>query len=366
MAASPTTQSAFFGNFVKNSPSVTVQDAQGHPIAGSVVSFSVLQGDGQITGVSQTTSFDGVARLGSWRLGSATTHVVRAVAGAFPPVDFTATGTTVPASSYTLEVRYIANPTASQRAAFDQAAARWRQVILSGDAPYPINEPAGSSCATIPAINETVPGVVIYADLRPIDGVNGILGQAGPCIVRDDPMYLSALGIMQFDTADLAALEATGRLNDVIFHEMGHVLGFGTMWNFLTNQLLTGAGSSDPFFNGVSSRGAFLAAAASGTTFTGTPVPVENTGGGGTRDSHWREATVSNEIMTGFLNQGVNPLSAFTATSFRDLGYVVNDAAADPFTFQAFLQSVLSGPPLQLWRERFRGRSWWSTGRAER
>ncbi|HEX7025185.1 MAG TPA: leishmanolysin-related zinc metalloendopeptidase, partial [Gemmatimonadales bacterium] len=153
-------------------------------------------------------------------------------------------------------------------------------------------------------------------------------------------------GMMKFDTADLDNLGI--RLNDVILHEMGHVLGFGTLWNFLTNALLSQPGSGDPFFNGAASRGAFLAAAATGTTFTGNPVPVENSGGAGTRDAHWREATVTTELMTGFISApGIqNPLSAFTATSFRDMGYVVNDAVADAFTFQAALMAALAPAPL--------------------
>ena len=350
IATTPAAQSSFFGNFVKVMPSIRVADAAGNPVAGILVTFQIAQGDGQLTGATQTTNFNGVAQLGSWRLGNAATHEVRATSTAFAPVVFSAAATAPPASTYTIEVRFLTTggalaPTPAQQTAFDQAVTRWKEIILSGDAPYPVNETA-TSC--YPTMNETVPGVVIFAKLSPIDGVNGILGQAGPCIVRDDPGYLSAVGIMQFDTADLVALEASGRLNAVILHEMGHVLGFGTMWDFLTNALLDGRGTSDPVFNGSSTRGAFLASAAIGTTFTGTPVPLENTGGGGTRDSHWREITVINELMTGFLNPGVNPLSAFTATSFRDLGYVVNDAVTETFTFQAALQAMLAGPGFQL------------------
>ena len=342
VAGSPTSQTGFFGNFVGAPPSLRVNDNQGNPVAGVPVTFTATQGDGVLTGATATTDFDGQARLSAWRLGNAATHTVAASSGSLSPVTFNVTASAPPPGTFTIDVRFVTTapavpPTPAQQAAFDQAAARWKEILISGDAPYPVNEQA-SFC--YPAINETVPGVVIFARLQAIDGVNGILGQAGPCIVRDDPGYLAAVGVMQFDTADLTGLETTGRLNSVILHEMGHVLGFGTLWNFLTNELLTGAGGADPFFNGSSTRGAFLASVASGSTFTGNPVPVENTGGGGTRDSHWREATVSNELMTGFLNQGVNPLSAFTAASFRDLGYVVNDAVSEQFTFQAFLQSV--------------------------
>ena len=348
VAGSATSQTGFFGNFV-SAPSLRVNDNQGNPVAGIPVTFATVQGDGLLTGASATTDFDGLARLGAWRLGNAPTHVISATSGTLPPVTFSVTASPPPPSTFTIEVRFITTapavqPSPAQQTAFDQAAARWKEILISGDAPYPVNEQA-SFC--YPAMNETVPGVVIFAKLQPIDGVNGILGQAGPCIVRDDPGYLAAVGVMQFDTADLVGLEASGRLNAVILHEMGHVLGFGTLWNFLNNDLLSGAGSSDPVFTGSSTRGAFLASVAAGSTFTGNPVPVENTGGGGTRDSHWREATVSNELMTGFLNQGVNPLSAFTAASFRDLGYVVNDAVSEQFTFQAFLQSVLQ-PSFQL------------------
>ena len=343
VAGSATSQTGFFGNFVNAPPSVLVNDAQGNPVAGIPVTFATTQGDGVLTGATATTDFDGQARLSAWRLGNAPTHVVAATSGTLPPVTFSVSASAPPPSSFTIDVRFVTTapsvpPTPAQQAAFDQAAARWKEILISGDAPYPMNEAAFFQC---PAINETAPGVIIFAKLQNIDGVNGILGQAGPCIVRDDPGYLAAMGVMLFDTADLVGLEATGRLNAVILHEMGHVLGFGTLWNFLTNELLTGAGSSDPFFNGSSTRGAFLASVAAGSTFTGNPVPVENSGGGGTRDSHWREVTVTNELMTGFLNQGVNPLSAFTAASFRDLGYVVNDAVSEQFTFQAFLQSVL-------------------------
>lgn len=348
-AVSPTTLTGFFGNYVSAAPAVVLRDAQGNPVAGRTVTFELVQTDGQVAGSTQVSDFLGRAVLGSWRLGSGGSQAVRATGSDFAPILFAATATAPPASTFNLEVRYPNNqPTAAQRAAFDQAAARWKSILLAGAAPYPVNEPA-TSC--FPAITETVNGLLIFADLKPIDGVNGTLGQAGPCIVRDDFGFQPAVGTMQFDVADLPGLEATGRLNDVILHEMGHVLGFGTMWNFdpgppfigpnnPPNAFLVGAGTADPTFNGNSSRAAFLGAVAPGRTFTGIPVPVEGTGGPGTRDSHWRESTVLNELMTGFLNPVNNPLSAFTAGSFRDLGYVVNDAVTDAFTFQALLQAA--------------------------
>ena len=74
--------------------------------------------------------------------------------------------------------------------------------------------------------------------------------------------------------------------------------------------------------------------------FSGNFVPVENIGGSGTRDSHWRESLVRNELMTGFLNSGDNPLSIFTIGSLRDMGYVVNDAVADEFALLPLLRAA--------------------------
>lgn len=354
IASSVAAQSAFFGNFVTTPPSVTVRDLAGNPVAGATVVFAVSQGDGQLTGAAAVSDFLGRASLHAWRLGAAAAHGLSATSGGLPPVAFTATASAPPVSTFNLEVRFVNAPTSAQQAAFDQAVARWKQIVLAGGAPYLIAEPAFGPC---PAMNETVSGLVIHANLRNIDGVGGILGQAGPCILRDDPTYLPAMGIMDFDTSDLAGLEASGRLNDVILHEMGHVLGFGTIWNFNpfpgvlpANAFLTGPGTGDPVFNGPASRTAFLAAVAPGRTFTGVPVPVENTGGGGTRDAHWRESIMTTELMTGFISAigTANPLSAFTAATFRDMGYLVNDAPTDPFTFLAVLRAGAEAAPFEL------------------
>jgi hypothetical protein len=66
-------------------------------------------------------------------------------------------------------------------------------------------------------------------------------------------------------------------------------------------------------------------------------VPVENQGGEGTRDAHWRQSVLGNERMTGFsAAPGVpQPLSVVSLASFRDLGYAVDLDAADSFALAA-------------------------------
>jgi hypothetical protein len=136
---------------------------------------------------------------------------------------------------------------------------------------------------------------------------------------------------MELDEADLDAMETSGILKDVIVHEMGHVLGFGTLWNASSNDFLVGGGSADPYFRGAGAIAAFDAAG--GALRTDPKVPVENIGGLGTRDGHWRESVHNSELMTGWIEAtgSSNPLSAITIASFADMGYTVNMGAADPY-----------------------------------
>jgi Leishmanolysin len=115
-------------------------------------------------------------------------------------------------------------------------------------------------------------------------------------------------------------------LNDVIRHEMAHLLGFGTVWDL--DRLLRDSTTENPWFSGPDAQAAFRTAL---PTYGDKVVPVEAGGGSGTTLSHWRESVMTNELMTGFLNSGANPLSAVTVESMADLGYTVNADAADPW-----------------------------------
>jgi hypothetical protein len=222
------------------------------------------------------------------------------------------TSITPVASGFDIQIQYTGF-TAGQRAIFEQAARRWESIIV-GDLPN----------ATYNGI--TVDDLLIHASAVPIDGVGGTLGQAGYDRVRTTGPRLPYHGSMQFDTADLAAMEANGSLFSVIVHEIGHVLGIGTLWQ--SQGLLVGAGTSNPMFIGPQAVAAYNAIF--GTSVPG--VPVENSGGSGTRDAHWREGAFHNEIMTGYINAGANPMSRVTIASLADLGYTVNFAAADLYS----------------------------------
>jgi hypothetical protein len=330
-AASPQQQAGFTNFGVPITPRVAVRDQIGQGLQGIPVVFERTLGDGTTMGDTAVTGTDGIAALGDWRLGAAANHRVRATVPGFPtgqPIEFEATAASRP---FTIDVRFVSTVSANQRDTFIKAAMRWMEVI-TGDLPaFQANRGPNTCFGEGPAINELIDDLVIFASVAPIDGPGTVLGQAGNC-ARRNGSNLPYLGLMTFDVSDLPSYEATGRLEALILHEMGHVLGIGTLWE--TKQLLQGGGGTDPTFTGAQSLLAWPQLALS---YTGTLVPVENEGGGGTRDSHWRETILDRELMTGFIEaQGVSmPLSVLTAASLIDLGYQVNLSAADPFSAPA-------------------------------
>ncbi|NJK40945.1 MAG: hypothetical protein HC934_05540 [Acaryochloridaceae cyanobacterium SU_2_1] len=131
---------------------------------------------------------------------------------------------------------------------------------------------------------------------------------------------------MEFDIADLEQLEANGTLINVIMHEMGHVLGFGTLWERMG--LLQGIGTHDPRFIGRNAMTEFARLVGSQIPI---PIPVENIGEIGTKNSHWRDSIFGNEVMTSILGGSLNPMSRLTLAALQDMGYSVKIDAADAF-----------------------------------
>jgi hypothetical protein len=156
-----------------------------------------------------------------------------------------------------------------------------------------------------------VDDILITAELGPIDGINGILGQAGPTSVRT-ASSLPATANMKFDIDDVNGM-GLAVFADVVLHEMGHSLGFGSIWDRLglvTNGLFTGARAAGEYHDMGGLGG----------------IPVEQDGGSGTAGSHWDEETFGNELMTGYINAGTNYFTEMSAASFGDLGYTINPA----------------------------------------
>lgn len=212
--------------------------------------------------------------------------------------------------------------TPSQQAIFTTAANHWDNFILGYK----------------PGIS--LGGVVIAASAPDIDGPGMILGQAGPTFATSQGGFtLATQGVMRFDAADLAALENSGRLLDVIVHEMGHVLGIGTLWDF---------GLNDVYVDGSGEYTGAAGLAAYQDEFnqpTATYVPVELGGNAGTFDAHWNEVDsgfgntgivsrfsgedMRYELMTGWLNAPTFT-SSLTVMSLMDIGFETQYIVPEP------------------------------------
>jgi hypothetical protein len=326
-------QAARAGTALAAPVTVRVNDAEGRGVSGQTVSFTVALGGGTLAAASAVTNAEGIATMPAWTMGkSAVPQSVRVTLGSLSS-DIAATVQT----SYLIDVRFFGTAmTAEHQALFTNAAARLGAIVIGDvtnvNATNPIDLATSCGMAGLPTLAEIVDDVIIYAAVQDIDGPGKILAQAGPCLVRQAQFGRQpVVGIMSFDLADLQSLSNGGRLQDVITHEMLHVLGIGTMWT--DRGLIVDAGLETVSYSGTQARSGCVDVG--GSAACAANVPLENTGGPGTRDGHWRESVFDTELMTGFAEQREMPLSFLTIGALADLGYSVNRDAKDSYTVPA-------------------------------
>ena len=225
---------------------------------------------------------------------------------------------------------------ASLRAAFDRAVDYWSAILAATELPdVPLSGDFKLGCLGIRAraFQSSVDDLAIVARVSSIDGARGVIARAAVCGVRQGEGGLPFVGAIEFDLDD-AEWMTSRDLDEVILHEMGHVLGIGTLWSrfgLLRNPSLGVQWFSDTHFAGPLAIAAFDLAG--GTAYThGEKVPVENRLGFGAGDSHWRDWVLDYELMTPTQNIGVaDPLSAVTIQSLADLGYTVDVGLAEAY-----------------------------------
>ena len=206
------------------------------------------------------------------------------------------------------------------------ATARWSEVIVADvpDVSIPVRDQ--SDCG----VSGVVDDLVILVEFLVIDGPGGVLGRAGPLCLRENLLTIS--GVMEFDVADYDP----AFFRQTALHEIGHVVGIGTLWpdkNFLINPSCGAFGC----ISGIDVRysGEYANREWRDLASTTSSVPVENLRGPGSSDAHWREdSPMENELMSPALSAFFEPLSRITVGAVEDLGYVVDYAAADPFVPQ--------------------------------
>jgi len=237
------------------------------------------------------------------------------------------------ASNFQITFTYDSSVSADIKTKLAQAAARWSKVIV-GDLPDVTYQ--GRKIDDL-EIAVTVTSASSLPD--------GVIAGAGYDQRRSGAAGLPYHGSMEISDA---YVDAPGLMN-TLTHEIGHAIGFGSLWKGedYFKPLVTGIGTSNPIFVGANAVREY------NTLFgqSGKSVPlyeqstVKPTNYDGSYGSHWRDSVFnasggsSFELMTstynvsGSVNNGAIPaiLSRVTVGAMQDLGYVVNYANAETY-----------------------------------
>ena len=258
--------------------------------------------------------------------------------------------------------------TEEQRAAFSEAAARWSEIITTDLGNIENFSLPANSFEEFGAIdNQVLDDVLIDVRFASIDGPGNILGSAGPRILREegDPDEgLTIYGAIVFDINEFGggAFANEEVYKTTVLHEMGHVLGIGTLWQ--SKNLTEGVinedpptaepGSPnpdyDPRFIGQGAIQAYQQLLSDVKKPSEASVPIANTSGPGTINAHWRALDFGGELMIGFATANA-PLSSVTAKSLGDLGYTVDATLADTYNLPLPPEFRLTAPEEKTYTE---------------
>ena len=237
--------------------------------------------------------------------------------------------------------------------AINLAAERWAELI-AGDLPDVTLSAQDDDCPDCPDCGVQAPAVIddlaIRVEVSAEDGPGGILAGASPVCLRQEGLPVT--GLIRFDSDDLSLLVQRNILETIVLHEMGHVLGFGTLWRVVDPRLIAeesctyadngvtescdASGRFDTRYIGSAGSSAWRELGGTGS------VPLENALGVGSSDTHWRESSpLRNELMSPQVS-GRSPLSLLTLRSLEDIGYIVaDDSLADSFDIDLAGASII-------------------------
>ena len=211
---------------------------------------------------------------------------------------------------FDIEIVYLSSFTERQKEHIQYGAKRWMAVITEDLPDYTFAQHWSGQCGDqfyeIPA-GERIDDLRIYVSQQKEEELGRVAGYGSPQLLREKT-HLPVLGCMVFSSG-------VPVLHSLPIHEIGHVLGFGTIWDdfgLLQDQ------DADIHFNGPRAIADFDASGGRG--YTGKKVPVDQD------RAHWRHTVLGFQV-----NDGLS-IPTITVQSLADLGYSVDISQADAYT----------------------------------
>ena len=231
-------------------------------------------------------------------------------------------------SPFRLDLVFLDDFTEEEQEWWHRIANRWELVIQTELPDYKFSDTWTGQCGphllSVPA-GEQIDNLRIYiTKFDKITPYGPARGYGGPVLLRSNSLPI--IGCIGIDIA------ISSRFDDLLWeiglHEIGHVLGIGTIWedSGMFREL-----NGDVHFAGPQAIAAFDQAG--GADYQGAKVPTEPDGG------HWHHSVLTGELM---VPSNGGALSAITLQALSDLGYSVDLAEADPYV----LPSSIAAKPV--------------------
>ena len=204
-------QTAAAGANVAIAPSVKVTDKFGNPVAGVLTTFSVASGGGSVTGAAANTDANGVATVGSWRLGTTVgTNTLTATASGLTPVTFTATAAAgavtqvkITNTAPTLSIGQTFTLTAQ---ALDANNNRVTNATITFTSDNTAVATVGSSSGTVSAVSAGTATITASANGINATQTVSVIGNPGATVAATLPMGSRIADVVSAGTSAYAAL----------------------------------------------------------------------------------------------------------------------------------------------------------------
>ena len=252
--------------------------------------------------------------------------------------------------SFDIEVVWIGTPAAAHRTAVEQAAQQWERILTTGLPGVDFSDNPRTCGGG--DLNDVVDDLRVFVRVQSFDGPGGVLAVADACYSRTTS-GLPIAAYVRLDADDFQRLDADA-MRVIAAHEIGHGLGFSSRYFRRTSLMRKPSlpphsgilfDAPDTHFAGEAAVAAFEMAG--GAAYADGKVPIENSMGSGSGDSHWRENVLDDELMTPRHDGGDDPLSAITIGALADMGYHVDMSHAESYTLPSARSNNLFGDAIR-------------------